>query len=94
VGAEGLPLTPGEHYLAADTPADFARAVVELLRDVALRRQLGEAGRRLVEARYSWAETGRCFEALLEDATAPRRATARQRWPIPMPKNPARSASE
>ncbi len=83
VGAEGLPLMPGEHYLAADTPADFARAVVRLMRDAALRRRLGEAGRRLVEARYSWAETARRFEALLENATARRRAAARERWPIP-----------
>ena len=28
VGAEGLPLTPGEHFLQADSPDDFARAVL------------------------------------------------------------------
>ena len=73
IGAEGLPLTPGEHYLAADEPAEFARAVVGLLRDGEHRRRLGEAGRQLVEARYSWAETARAFEAYLEDAIAGRR---------------------
>jgi glycosyltransferase involved in cell wall biosynthesis len=73
IGAEGLPLTPGEHYLAADEPADFARAVVRLLRDADRRRRLGEAGRQLVEARYSWAETARAFEAHLEAAIAGRR---------------------
>src|SRR6185503_7113005 len=41
VGAEGLPLVPGKHYLRADEPADFARAVVALLRDPARRRRLG-----------------------------------------------------
>ena len=35
VGAEGLPLVPGEHFVAADEPAAFARAVVALLRDPA-----------------------------------------------------------
>jgi len=73
IGAEGLPLTPGEHYLAADEPAAFARAVVGLLRDAESRRRLGEAGRQLVEARYSWAETARAFEAYLEEAIASRR---------------------
>ena len=75
IGAEGLPLTPGEHYLAADEPADFARAVVDLLRDGERRRCLGEAGRQLVEARYSWAETARAFEAYLEEAIAGRRTS-------------------
>jgi polysaccharide biosynthesis protein PslH len=73
IGAEGLPLTAGEHYLAADEPAEFARAVVGLLRDGDRRRRLGEAGRQLVEARYSWAETARAFEAYLEEAIAGRR---------------------
>ena len=38
VGAEGLPVTSGEHLLLADEPRTFARAVVRLLRDVGRRR--------------------------------------------------------
>jgi glycosyltransferase involved in cell wall biosynthesis len=68
VGAEGLPLSPGEHYLCADDPAAFARETVGLLRDAALRRRLGAAGRALVEARHSWTEVGRQFERLLDEA--------------------------
>lgn len=68
VGAEGLPLVPGEHFIQADEPADFASAVVALLRDPARRRALGSAGRRLVEERYSWAKVGREFEAQCEEA--------------------------
>jgi len=64
VGAEGLPLRPGEHAVLADEPGDFARAVVALVRDPAERRRLGDAGRRLVEERYAWREVGRQFEAL------------------------------
>lgn len=30
LGAEGLPVRPGEHYVQADEPADFARAVLEV----------------------------------------------------------------
>jgi polysaccharide biosynthesis protein PslH len=63
VGAEGLPLVPGRHFLAADAPAAFAEAVVALLRDPARRRALGAAGRRLVERRYSWPQVAREFES-------------------------------
>jgi len=62
VGAEGLPLTPGEHFLQADEPAAFAAAVIRLAGDPVLRRRLGRAGRALVRERYSWAEAARCFE--------------------------------
>jgi len=78
VGAEGLPLVPGEHYLRADEPADFARAVVALLRDPARRRRLGAAGRDLVEARYGWAMVTRAFENRIEEAAA---AGTAARWP-------------
>jgi glycosyltransferase involved in cell wall biosynthesis len=62
VGAEGLPLEHGRHFLQADAPADFARSVVELLRDPARRQVLGGAGRRLVVERYSWAQVAEEFE--------------------------------
>ena len=67
VGAEGLPVLPGEHYLRADTPQEFARSVVMLVKDPSRRQALGAAGRRLVEARYSWAEVAREFEALCQE---------------------------
>jgi glycosyltransferase involved in cell wall biosynthesis len=63
VGAEGLPLIPGQHFLAADDPADFARAVVSLLQDPRQRRAMGAAGRRLMEERHSWAQVASQFEA-------------------------------
>jgi len=66
VGAEGLSLVPGEHLLVADEPAQFARAVVTLLRDEGRRRALGTAGRRLVEQRYGWPQVTREFEGYLE----------------------------
>jgi sugar transferase (PEP-CTERM/EpsH1 system associated) len=67
VGAEGLPLTPGNHFLQEDDPAGFAGAVVSLLRDPGRRASLGLAGRRLVETRYSWAQVAGQFEALYEE---------------------------
>jgi len=77
VGAEGLPLIAGEHFLRADDPAGFAHAVVRLLRDRDLRRRLGLTGRRLVEARHSWAQVAREFEARCEEVVD-RHAEGRQ----------------
>jgi len=62
VGAEGLPVAPGRHFLLADEPAAFAEAVTSLLRDSARRRAIGAAGRRLVEERYSWSKVVDEFE--------------------------------
>jgi glycosyltransferase involved in cell wall biosynthesis len=72
IGAEGLPLVPGEHFLQADEPADFAGAVVSLLRDPLRRRSLGGAGRRLVEERYAWARVAREFETRCEEGVTRR----------------------
>ena len=70
VGAEGLGLESGRQFLAADTPHDFAHAVVRLLRDPMRRHALGHAGRALVEANYSWSKVARQFEARCEEVVA------------------------
>jgi glycosyltransferase involved in cell wall biosynthesis len=83
VGAEGLGIAPGRHYVRADGDAEFAAAVVAMLGDAVRRRRLGDAGRALVEASYSWPTIGRTFEQrceevmvqhALEGRTADRRA--------------------
>jgi glycosyltransferase involved in cell wall biosynthesis len=63
VGAEGLGLDPGMHFLQADGPDDFVRAVISLLRDPARRDALGRAARELVETHYSWPQVTNHFEA-------------------------------
>jgi glycosyltransferase involved in cell wall biosynthesis len=70
VGAEGLPIVPGEHFLQADSPTDFTQAVVTLLKDPDRRHALGRAGRRLVEERYSWTQVTRQFEGHCEEVVA------------------------
>jgi glycosyltransferase involved in cell wall biosynthesis len=52
LGNDGLGATPDIHLLVADTPADFAMAVVRLLRDPALRRRLGDAARQFAAERF------------------------------------------
>ena len=70
VGAEGLPLTDGTHFVQADRAEDFAHAVVTLLKDPAKRKSLGAAGRKLVEERYSWVQVAEIFEQRCREAIA------------------------
>jgi glycosyltransferase involved in cell wall biosynthesis len=53
IGNDGIGATPGTHLLVSDTPAEFAAAVVRLLRDPVLRERLGAAARAFAEARYA-----------------------------------------
>ena len=70
LGAEGLPVESGVNIELADAPRHFADAVVELLEDEQRRRRLGEAGRELVEARFSTESVARQFEAICQSAIA------------------------
>jgi glycosyltransferase involved in cell wall biosynthesis len=65
VGAEGLPVRHGEHVLLADEPVAFARAVVDLLRDLPRRRRLESAARALVVEKYDWSAVAGELEAAL-----------------------------
>ena len=79
VGCEGIEVTPGRHLLVADRPQDFARAVLRLLADPALARDLAAEGRRLVERRYDWRvvcpEVERVYETLVRGTQYARRNT-------------------
>jgi sugar transferase (PEP-CTERM/EpsH1 system associated) len=65
IGAEGLPVTDGKEILIANSPKNFARAVVSLLGQLDKRRQLGVSARRLVEDRYSWSLVSNLFDDVL-----------------------------
>ena len=58
LGVEGIDIRNGQEMLLADTPEEFAIAVLRVLADSAgsgvLRRQLGAQGRRFVETHYAW----------------------------------------
>lgn len=58
LGVEGIPVQHGRELLLADTPAEFAAAVVRLVADLrsggTLQQQLGAAARSFVEERYGW----------------------------------------
>lgn len=83
IGCEGISLVPGEHALVADTPREFAGAVVRLLRDYRERIRLGRAGRALAENVYAWPHVLRHFDTVLLGITSPlRRRTAGCQWSV------------
>jgi glycosyltransferase involved in cell wall biosynthesis len=65
IGAEGLGARSDEHLLIADSAPDFADAITRLLKDDALRRRLGEAGRALYLDRFTWTAAWRVLDGLL-----------------------------
>lgn len=67
LGAEGLPVQAGENILLADTPNDFARSVVALLRDPEERKRLGASARTLVQENYSWPRVAESFARTLQE---------------------------
>jgi glycosyltransferase involved in cell wall biosynthesis len=54
-GAEGLDVTHDEHILIADTPEDYTRQTLRLLKDDELRKRLVKNAYKLVEEKYDWA---------------------------------------
>jgi glycosyltransferase involved in cell wall biosynthesis len=54
VGAEGLELQPGRHFVEAEIDA-MATAIVRQIRDPEPIRAMARAGRRVVANRYGWA---------------------------------------
>lgn len=53
LGAEGIPVENGRDILIADEPEAFAAAVVRLVREPSLGREMGQQLRRLVEENYA-----------------------------------------
>jgi glycosyltransferase involved in cell wall biosynthesis len=54
VGAEGIDARPGVEVSIADSPSEFASAVIRILQDKELRERLAVNGRRLAEEKYDW----------------------------------------
>jgi glycosyltransferase involved in cell wall biosynthesis len=65
-GAEGLDVRHDEHLLIADTPEDYARAVVRVLVEPGLRERLTRNARLLVRAKYDWEVVLPDFQSLCE----------------------------
>ena len=66
IGAEGLPVERGKNIWIADSAEPMARAVRALLKDEALRRRMGQAGRRTFERKGCWPEAWKILAAEFE----------------------------
>jgi polysaccharide biosynthesis protein PslH len=64
VGAEGLDIKHGEHILLADTPSDFANAVVRVFREPNFAQQLGANAAQTVRERFSWGKVATEFDEI------------------------------
>jgi glycosyltransferase involved in cell wall biosynthesis len=62
---EGIGAKPNDEIELQDSPEDFAAALVRLLRDAKERERLGRAGRRFVEANWTWDAHFEKFEKIL-----------------------------
>jgi polysaccharide biosynthesis protein PslH len=71
VGAEGLPVTNGEHIAIADSPERFARCCLDLLADAELRKRRADQAWALVSSRFSWTAVSSEFESALEAGPRP-----------------------
>jgi len=49
VAMQGIPATPGEHYYHAETPDEFALAIVTLMEDEQLRKRFSEKAVQLIQ---------------------------------------------
>jgi len=62
----GVQAEPGRDLLVCDSPDEFSRMVVEILRDPGLRGRLADAGRACVEANHDWSRQLERLAALVE----------------------------
>jgi glycosyltransferase involved in cell wall biosynthesis len=72
----GIACENGRHLMAPETPEDFARDALLLLRDAPRAERLARAARELVERSYSWESRAATYEALYQRLAAERRQAA------------------
>jgi glycosyltransferase involved in cell wall biosynthesis len=65
LGVEAIDGQAGEHFLIADTPEEFAGAILRLLDDKEICAGLCARGRELVENRYIWRAVGAEFRRIV-----------------------------
>src|SRR3989440_734129 len=75
VGAEGLPVENEAELLLADTPEDFAAAVVRVLADQEFAQQLGRRSAQLVREQFGWNRVARRFGEICKNVKATKPAS-------------------
>ncbi|MFA5974735.1 MAG: glycosyltransferase family 4 protein [Elusimicrobiota bacterium] len=69
----GIDSRDGEHLLTADTPEQFARQTLRLLKDPSLRETLGKKGREFVLQNHSWSAHTETFVRYYREAIEARK---------------------
>jgi glycosyltransferase involved in cell wall biosynthesis len=72
IGIEGLPVQSGRDCFIADTPREFADALIRLFKTPRLGEEIAATARRLVEERFSNRTVARRFEEICSGALARR----------------------
>ncbi|MFT3990848.1 MAG: glycosyltransferase family 4 protein [Luteolibacter sp.] len=70
LGAQGLELNHDEHLLLADTPQDFADAMLRYTENPDLRQHQGAAGRAQILDQYTWGALGERLARRLDSLTS------------------------
>lgn len=70
IGAEGIDIEPGSDILIADTAEDFAQAVITVLNDQTLSRQLSQNGRQTVLKKYNWQTVYKAWDRVYQELFA------------------------
>ncbi len=71
VGAEGLTLEHDRHFLKADTPTEFAEAVIGILTSPDMAAQLAKNARIEIAEKNSWRQAAAVLENHLQQLTSP-----------------------
>jgi polysaccharide biosynthesis protein PslH len=66
VAIEGIPVADKAHCRVGDTPATFAQAIVDIVRDPSAAESMATRARDLATARFSWDQIGRHVREALE----------------------------
>lgn len=68
--AGGIDAVAGEHFLVADSPQEYADAIVGLLENNEQRDQFSKAGRERMVSNHDWQASMRRLDQLIEDCMA------------------------
>jgi glycosyltransferase involved in cell wall biosynthesis len=71
LGIESVEASPDVHYVEAETPQEFASAILLYLGQREGRARIGQAGRRLILDRYTWTRAADSYLRLISRALAP-----------------------
>ncbi len=68
-GAEGLGADSSIHMLIADTPEEFANALIQICQSPSLREQIAHSAFEFVQARYDWDIILPLYQQMLDEVT-------------------------